>query len=89
MAILSTTAFNAVTQVEIASLTFGATGDEPSLAFCDTGGEDVNGDGLLDLVCHFETQRSGFLLNSTTAVLKGRSIANVPISGAAAVTVVH
>jgi hypothetical protein len=34
-------------------LTFGRTGKEQSLAFCNTGGEDVNGDGLSDLVLSF------------------------------------
>src|SRR5262249_15545179 len=56
VAILSTSTFDAVTTIDTASLTFGPTGDEHSLAFCNTEGEDVNGDGRLDLVCHFETE---------------------------------
>ena len=43
------------------SLTFGHSGDEKSLAFCDPGGQDVNGDGLPDLVCHFDNQLAALL----------------------------
>src|SRR5262249_34001390 len=58
VAILSTSTFNAPASVNATSLTFGETGNENSLAFC--GAEDVNGDDLTDLMCHFETQSSGF-----------------------------
>src|ERR1700730_5233697 len=50
VAILSGPGFNALADVDVPSLTFGRTGDERSLAFC-SGGEDVNGDGLLVFVC--------------------------------------
>ena len=36
------------------TLRFGATGEEASLVRCGLAGEDVNGDGLRDLVCHFD-----------------------------------
>jgi hypothetical protein len=42
-----------------------------SLAFCDVHGEDVNGDGLPDLVCHFYSQRTGFRSGDSRAFLKG------------------
>jgi len=58
VALISSMEFNAVT-VDMASITFGATGDEHSLSHCGTGGTDVNGDGRLDLVCHFENQKTG------------------------------
>ncbi|MET8761161.1 hypothetical protein [Lentzea sp. NPDC004782] len=45
VAILSTAEFNAVTQVDRTSLTFGATGLEQSLVRCGSPGEDVNDDG--------------------------------------------
>src|SRR5262249_45373826 len=45
VAIISTSSFNAVTAVDTTSLTFGRTGSEHSLGFCNAGGEDVNGDG--------------------------------------------
>lgn len=88
VAILSSSTFNAVTQVNPASLTFGNTGNENSLAFCNTAGEDVNGDGLLDLVCHFDTQLAGFQAGSTAGFLRGLTITNVPIRGQEAITIV-
>jgi hypothetical protein len=51
VAILSAATFNAPAEINVATLTFGRTGDEHSLIFCNPG-EDVNGDGLPDLVCH-------------------------------------
>lgn len=55
VAILSTTEFDAVTLVDQATLTFGATGTEPSWIRCGGSPEDVNDDGLADLVCLFDT----------------------------------
>ena len=55
VAILSTEGFDAPNQIVPNSLTFGATGDEASLAFCNPKGKDINGDGSEDLVCHFYT----------------------------------
>jgi hypothetical protein len=75
VAILSTREFNAPARVDRTSLTFGRTGDEQSLAFCNEGSEDVNGDGLPDLVCHFSTQLAGFQsVKDTIGVLKGKTI---------------
>jgi hypothetical protein len=56
VAILSTDGFNAPADVVVASLRFGPTGTEDSLAFCSPSPEDVNDDCLPDLVCHFNTQ---------------------------------
>jgi len=88
VAILSSSTFNAVTQVDQTSLTFGATGDEASLAFCDASGQDVNGDGLPDLVCHFNTQATGFQTGSSNAVLKGTTVSGAPIEGSEAIVIV-
>jgi hypothetical protein len=88
VAILSSSTFNAVTQIDVSSLRFGSTGSAESLAFCDTAGEDVNGDGLLDLVCHFTTQLTGFTTSSTTAMLSGQTKTHVTISGQAPITIV-
>lgn len=81
VAILSTLDFNAVTEVDPHSLTFGRTGDEPSLAFCNRFGADVNNDGLADLVCHFNSRPAGFLPGDTTAVLKGKTLKGTQIQG--------
>ena len=88
VAILSTATFNAVTDVDASSLTFGRTGNEQSLAFCDTGGEDVNGDGLPDLVCHFETQSTGFQAGDTLGILMGKTVQGATIVGQEAIVIV-
>ena len=88
VAILSHRGFNAVSVVDITSLTFGRTGDEKSLAFCNAGGEDVNGDGYPDLVCHFATQMTGFICGDTEGKLKGRKRDGIPIKGKDSVKIV-
>jgi hypothetical protein len=81
VAILSNASLNAPSAVDTSSLMFGRTGAEQSLAFCDSSGEDVNGDGLLDLVCHFYTQNTGFQAGDAKGVLKGRTIGGSLIKG--------
>jgi len=81
VAILSTATFNAPAMVDKTSLTFGRTGDETSLAFCNKGASDVNFDGLPDLVCHFYTQRTGFQTGDLVGVLKGQATAGTPLQG--------
>jgi hypothetical protein len=60
-----------VSDVNVTSLTFGHTGDEASLSKC-SGREDVNDDGVPDMVCHFENQLAAFSPTSEEAILKGR-----------------
>ncbi len=78
VAILSSTTFNAITQIDVGSLTFGKTGNENSLVrHRKTGNpqvdfKDVNGDGLLDLVVYFDTGLTGLRVGDTQATLKGR-----------------
>tara|TARA_B100000470_G_scaffold161503_1_gene126640 strand:+ start:77 stop:400 length:324 start_codon:yes stop_codon:yes gene_type:complete len=43
--------------------------------------EDVNGDGLLDVVCHFYTQETAFQDGDTNGVLKGFTTDGVRIQG--------
>lgn len=95
MAILSSAAFDATTEVDRASLTFGATGDEASLhlhggrnAVPNCGVEDVDGDGLADLVCHFDTQKAGFSAGSTEGILKGQTTGGLDLIGQDAVRTV-
>jgi hypothetical protein len=87
VAILSTASFDATTQVDRASLTFGRTGDEHSLERPPKV-EDVNGDGRLDLICHFDTKIANFQAGNTLGVLKGRTINNVPIRGTDSIRIV-
>jgi hypothetical protein len=88
VAILSTATFNALTNVDATSLLFGGTGKENSLAFCNPGGEDVNGDGLLDLVCHFNTESVGIKSGDTTLILTGKTFQGTPIIGQEAIVTV-
>lgn len=89
VAILASSTFDPVSQVDPASLKFGHSGTENSLAFCNANGEDVNGDGLADLVCHFSTPASGFVVGDTQAILTGNTLTGVPIAGTAAINVIH
>ncbi|HZM36388.1 MAG TPA: hypothetical protein VFC18_18130 [Burkholderiales bacterium] len=61
--------------IEVNSLTFGATGDEQTLRRCAAGGQDVDGDGDLDRVCTFENQGTQFNETSTMGILKGHTTA--------------
>lgn len=81
VALLSSSDLDVLTEIDSNSFKFGRTGDEMSLAFCNKNGEDVNGDGLLDLVCHFETQNTGFQLGDLVGVLSGKTNSGQPVRG--------
>ncbi len=70
------------------SLTFGSTGDERSLVSCNPDSQDVNGDGLPDLVCRFYTQEVAFQTGDTAGVLKGQTVTGIPIRGSNPVSIV-
>jgi hypothetical protein len=44
-------------------------------------GEDVDGDGLADLVCSFDTAATGLGPQHSSAVLKGRLVTGEPFLG--------
>jgi hypothetical protein len=88
VAILSTSTFDAPTSVDTRTLTFGSGGTEDSFLFCDPNGEDVNGDGIPDLVCHFSAQASSFQLGDAAGTLEGRLKSGMNIKGAVAIVVV-
>jgi hypothetical protein len=87
VAILSTADFDAPSEVDKTSLTFGRTGDELSLVSCNKNGEDVNRDGLLDLVCQFKTKLTGFRIGDAEGLLKGQTLDGVSIEGGDSVRV--
>jgi hypothetical protein len=87
VAILSTTTFDATAQVDRTSLTFGRTGVEARPATAPSA-EDVNGDGRLDLIYHFDAQTSGFLGNDVVGVLKGKMTNGAAIEGRDAIRIV-
>ncbi len=88
VAILSRPDFLAAKVVDRASLTFGRTGDERSLLPGKVKPEDVNGDGLLDLVCHFANPAAGFQVGDTRGVLKGKTLQGRPFLGMDSVVIV-
>jgi hypothetical protein len=81
VAIMSTPTFSAPNRIaaDALSLTFGRTGDEPSLVSCSR--EDVNRDGSIDLVCQFSATLAGFRVGDTVGVLKGKTREGTPIMG--------
>jgi hypothetical protein len=89
VAILSNDAFDAVTEIDRSSLTFGHSGDENSLASC-TSRTLVQVDQVArrGLLCNFVVRRTAFQLGDSTGVLKGRTIHNVPLRGTDAVRIV-
>jgi hypothetical protein len=88
VAVLGDAGLDVATDLDPASLTFGRTGNETSLAFCDKTPADVNGDGFPDLLCHFETETSAFLAHDTQAVLKGMTRTGTRIRGSDAIRIV-
>jgi hypothetical protein len=86
VAIISTRGFDAQTQPDQASLTFGHIGDERSLAFCHA--EDVNNDGVLDLLCHFYTSLANFQAGDIQGTLKGKTVDGISLFGKDSVSIV-
>ena len=81
VAILSAKDFDAFVDVDVNLLTFGKTGDETSLAFCNKSRRDVNNDGLPDLICFFETPKTGFQVGDSVGILKGKTNSGQLIEG--------
>jgi hypothetical protein len=73
--IYSTPTFNAPAEVDQSSLTFGITGGEATLSFCEPNPKDRNHDGLDDLRCHFRFADGGFLpgIANQFGILRGRT----------------
>lgn len=66
VAVLGSATFNPTTAIKTGSLTFGQQGTEPGLASCNEKGEDVNGDGHVDLLCHFQVKVTALTTASAT-----------------------
>lgn len=80
VAVFSVAGFDAPIEIDQSSLTFGRTGNEESVVNC-TVDEDVNWDGLRDLVCHVDTELAGFQQGDSKGVLKGETFMGNPILG--------
>jgi hypothetical protein len=89
-AILSTPGFTAPAEVDPDSLSLiGATVNLIGKAGkLQCNGEDVNGDGLADLVCHFVTTDLGLQIGDSVAVLLGQTFGGRHIRGEDIVRVV-
>lgn len=94
VAILSSSDFDAPTEVDQPTLTFGRTGNEESLHYrgngepnC-SGDEDHNGDGLNDLKCHFHTPIAGFQPGDTEGILRGMTFSGEAFEGRDHITIV-
>jgi hypothetical protein len=85
VALLSSTTFDAM-QVDVSTVAFG-----PGGAPVAHGGhvEDVNGDGLPDMVFQFDTQASGLSCGDVQATLTGRTLAGRRFKGTDAVNMVN
>lgn len=61
-------------EVDQSKLHFGATGKEESLVSCNGGqGTDVNGDGIPDLICHFDLKEANFTLSQSEGIITGKT----------------
>jgi hypothetical protein len=90
VAILSTEDFDARGRVDRDSLTFGATGNEQSLAFCDHKPRHRGRDSSMDvLVCHFYVELAGFNCGDTMGFLRGTTLDGIAIEGKDLVRVIH
>jgi hypothetical protein len=90
VSILSSPTFNAPARVNMNSLTFGHSGTEKSLAYCETHRHDVNHDRIPDLVCHFQVDKMNFLKGDTKGILQGMLLdGTTQIVGTAAVRIAH
>lgn len=81
VAILSKEDFDAPSEVDRNSVTFGATGEEHSKAFFLRRGKDVNHDGMKDLIFFFNANRAGFKVGDEIGYLMGSTLKGNPIKG--------
>jgi hypothetical protein len=77
----STPDLSAPQEVDPTSLTFGRNGDEQSLDVCQPWAEDVNDNGLLDLVCAFYIAPTAFQCEDTEGTLQGKLFDGRSIQG--------
>jgi hypothetical protein len=92
VAIHSTAGFSSPKDLVWSSLTFGRSGNEPSLHLQSTGSpdclkKDVNRDRRPDLVCRFEIPLTGFICGDTAGVLRGKTLDGIQVKGQDAVVI--
>ncbi|WP_020523857.1 hypothetical protein [Catelliglobosispora koreensis] len=87
-ALLSTATLDMLSAIDRSSLTFGVTGTEQSVIGCASQGEDVNGDGRMDLICRANTQLLGLTCDTTVLRVIGLTADGVRFYSEDAVKVV-
>ena len=87
VALLSSDQFFPPFEVDTSMITFGKTGDEPSLIMCEHQARDVNDDGREDLVCLFCSEDTGFEIGDGEGILKGHTVYGMPFGGIAPIQV--
>jgi hypothetical protein len=86
VAVLSTASFKAPATIDPVTMIFGRAGYEASLSHYSA--EDLNLDGLIDLVAHFYTQKTGFIHGHTVGILKAQTTAGMTITGTDSVVII-
>lgn len=59
--------------IDTDTLTFGATGEENSLVKCNRNGVDLNKDGRIDRLCHFDNRKAGFRMTDAEGTVRGQT----------------
>jgi probable HAF family extracellular repeat protein len=86
VAILTTDDFDAST-VDRDTVLFGVTGNEASPVHSALS--DVDGDGDMDVIFHFNVMGTGLALGDTVAYLKGETLSGEPIEGSDSVNILN
>ena len=93
VAILGSATFD-VTTIDVTTLSFGPGGASPAHDLTDPEVyadhlQDVNGDGLIDLVSHYVSSESGIMSGDISACLSGEYNGGLPFTGCDSVRTLH